>query len=250
MTRALRAALCLSLAVGCVNAPPSTPRPSKPDPLVGGWEATEWPKGTTPPCPLLLEIFEDGSAQVNWLNDNGDEKLCSAARLRALRDTSVDPPVLRLGGQLSACRYRIEGELLRLACEDHEQPPADLTHALTLRRIPLYERQGLAALVGSWMPEQFWNSGGGTTLVEVTTDGRFRSISKDKEESLRLSQVTDTTFDFSLDLLVTHCRYRVTEQRWTFRCLPEKEGYPPTIWEDGDSAQTVVLVRPPKPASP
>jgi hypothetical protein len=166
-------------------------------------------------CGFDVEIVElnadgRGSIEANGLNDDSDGKLCSFARL-PLR---VDGDALFMGDAF-ACRYALRDELLLLSCEDHRTPPATLEDAVTLTRVPVVERRGLAALQGAWHPPAFWggNSGDDGTFV-IAADG---ALTAGKMRG-RVTILSDDVLRLELDTVHEECRYRALDDKLTLAC--------------------------------
>ncbi len=186
------------------------------DPLLGAWTTSRDPDGDPLPCPLELEFFADGTVEANFLNDDSEEKMCSFARMPVERDDSARPARpgrfgrLKMGGQLSACIWRREGDLLQLACEDHEDPPQDLDSAFTLSRARVREVRGLAAIAGHWRGPSHW---GDPPRLALQEDGRAEFM----EQSCR-ARVGDDRIDLDCGREHAICLYRATPRRLTLRC--------------------------------
>lgn len=204
------------------------------DPLLGAWWTGSGPDGRDLPCPLEIEVFEDGTAELDFLNDDSEEKMCSFARVPAVRSPG-DPPVVRFAGQLSACLWRREGPRLRLACEDHGSPPPDFATSILLERRRVRAASGLPALVGTWATAGFWSP---SQAFEIAADGRIRFLG----EQGRITVIREHLLWIQVERGELPCRYRAIEDRLTIRCGRPAE-QPPGTFAAEPTLETLVLRR-------
>jgi hypothetical protein len=181
------------------------------DPLVGDWWGTLDMGTGSSPCPIEIEIFADGTAEANFMSDDGPDAQCGFGLVLAVREQGPNGPIVRLGGELSACLWRREGELLRLACEDHDRVPSSFDYSFVLTRRPDREISGHDALVGHWRSASFFGTATDLTIAEddSLTFGEQRG---------RVSDVDDQRVTLHTDTLDQRCLYRATEDRLTLRC--------------------------------
>ena len=188
----------------------SVATPSR-DPLVGAWWGRIDLAGNDENCPLEVEIFDDGTAEANFLSDDRPAAICSFGRGLALREESAAGPVVHLGGELGACLWRREAEALRLSCGDHDRPPATFEDSIVLHRRVVHERHGLAALVGRWGAPSFW---GGADVLTISADG---SASLGEQRG-RVDDVGADGLRLRLGQIDSRCLVRATDDRLSLRC--------------------------------
>src|SRR6187549_370759 len=81
--------------------------------LVGAWRAPA-PEGAGA-CPMEVEVLADGTAELNYIDDDSDLELCMFARVPV---REIAPDVVAFG-DVATCRWERRGAKLALACEDH-----------------------------------------------------------------------------------------------------------------------------------
>jgi hypothetical protein len=250
----MRAPSLVSIAIlvscaSCATSSSSSSAPSKLEsdsPLVGMWRGPVPMGAPDGSCPFDLEIFADGSAEVNHVDDDSVAASCGFVRV----PLAVDGDILRLG-EAATCRHSLardgERDLLHVACEDHGAAPATLDNALVLRRLPVQELRGQDAVAGRWSSAPIF---GKATELSLDADGRGSMGT----ELVRLLAHADGTATLELGDAgdgagkgKAGCIYRATKERLTLRCA-EKGERAPSSFVDGSStsgAGTVVLVRAP-----
>lgn len=203
------------------SAPPAETAAERADPLLGAWWTGTAPDGDPLPCPLEIEVFADGTAELDYLNDDSEEKMCSFARVPVERSAG-DPPVVRFAGQLTACLWRREGPRLRLACEDHLDPPADFSTSMLLERRPVRPLEGFDAIVGTWASAGFWSE---SRSITIAPDGHIRFLGGEG----RVSVTDEGQLAIEIGEHVLRCRYRAIVDRLTMRCgapdAPAPDGF-------------------------
>jgi len=193
-----------------------------PESVLRAWKSTSYQQVLGTPCPWIIEFFEDGSAETNYLNDDRG-KLCMFARVPFEHLPDEDPPQLHISGQISHCLYRIRDERLQLACDDHSVPSA--AKAKWIEFAPLKVKRGhrLADLEGTWLPPLFFGGrdrmvigkrgeldvGGDQGKVEIV--GKDRLLLKGRGHDER-------------------CLFRVTANRLTLRCRPVSDDWPEGVY--------------------
>ena len=192
--------------------------------IVGAWATAVGPEGQALPCPLIVELFDDGTAELDFVSDDSPEQMCSFVRVPYRDEPDRVPPRLTLAGQLLSCIYRLEGAGLRLACEDRAEPPSDFWSSLLLTRFDPREGAGLADLAGTWSGTRL-GPGLGADVV-IAPDGRFSIDSVTGRLVLHDGKRLELSSDRGT---VEHCIYRVTSRRLTLRCQsgsgPWPEGF-------------------------
>jgi hypothetical protein len=207
------------------------PPPPPPETLTGWWVgptlATTWhakklwgpndPRGTPTYCSLEFEFFTDGTVETNWLNEGSWASMCSFARLPYAEDPQ-DKSVVRIGPAshvVRACRFRHEANLLKAACANEPNPPADVAAATTLHSREPEVRIGLDALIGTWQSAAF---GDDLVSIGVRSDARFALLRMD---GAAVDNGWVSASDTSLELHGAHnvkCDYRATSRKLTMRC--------------------------------
>jgi len=243
MRPSIRFALLPMLGALACGAPPMAPLQAAPPgrnghPLYGAWTTSTLPSGRALPCPFILELFEDGTAESNLLSDDDDASMCSFARLPAQHDPSRTPAVLALAGQLASCIYRREGPNLLLACEDHrDRPPPDFREALVLERLDVREGSGLASLAGTWSGPRLW---GPAATMTISSNGRVVGMG---EGEAKIVVKDARRLELTLRDATQRCRYRVTERRLALRCAEVGLPWPEDFGHDRTLMETLVFRR-------
>lgn len=228
------AVIAVSTAAGCAST--TTSNVAHDSPLVGMWRGPVPMGAPDGSCPFDLELFADGSAEVNHVDDDSVAESCGYVRMPFV----VEGDVLKLGS-VATCRHRLdrdgERDLLRIACEDHGTPPASLDNALTLRRLPVREVRGQAAVSGRWTSAPVF---GRATELSLDGDGRGSMGT----ELVRFIARDDGTASLEMESGSAGCIYRATPDRLTLRCADPGASAPRSFVDDGAKG-TVVLVRAP-----
>src|SRR5688500_6824874 len=125
------------VAMSCAtsSSSSSTTTPVAPDsPFIGMWRGPVPMGSPDGSCPFDLELFADGSAEVNHVDDDSVEESCGYVRV----PYTVEGELLHLQG-VAKCRHALERDgdrdLLRVACDEHTAP-ASLDNALVMRPLP------------------------------------------------------------------------------------------------------------------
>ncbi len=226
---------CAALAL-CVACATTVDAPAVVDnPLVGAWRGPVPPGGAE--CPFDLDVFADGSAEVNYVDDDSDEEKCGFVRV----PWTVSGDVLRLGGA-ATCRHRLDrdatsqgGDLLTIACEDHGEPPANLQGALVLRRREVRELHGQSALAGRWTSAPIF---GNKATLSLDANGHGSM----GDQMVELVAKDDRTATIKMESGTAGCIYRATKEKLTLRCANPGEGAPSSFV---DGPGTVVMLRAP-----
>lgn len=202
-------------------------------PLVGMWRGPVPMGAPDGSCPFDLEIFADGSAEVNHVDDDSVAEACGYVRV----PFSVSGELLTLSN-VADCRHALQRDddrdLLRIACDEHGAP-ATLDNALVLRRLPMRELHGQAAVAGRWTSAPIF---GKATALSLDADGRG-SLG---DELVRFIAHDNGTATIELgEGRKARCIYRATEERLTLRCGEPGEVAPTSFIGQG----TVVLVHAP-----
>lgn len=220
------------VAMSCATSGSSTTSVARDSPLVGMWRGPVPMGAPDGSCPFDLELFADGSAEVNHVDDDTVESSCGYVRV----PFTVEGDVLKLAN-VASCRHELqrdgERDLLKVACDEHNAP-ATLDNALVLRRLPLEELHGQAAVAGRWTSAPIF---GKATSLSLDEDGRG-SLG---DELVRFEAHDDGTATIELESGKAGCLYRATKERLTLRCARPGESSPTSFVGDG----AVVLVRAP-----
>jgi hypothetical protein len=205
-------------------------------PLIGMWRGPVPMGAPDGSCPFDLELFADGSAEVNHVDDDSVAEACGFVRV----PFTVEGDVLKLAN-VSSCRHRLdrdgERDLLRIACDEHT-PPATFDNALVLRRLPVREARGQAAVAGRWTSAPIFGS---ATALSLDANGRG-SLG---DELVRFIAHDDGTATIELgEGRKAGCLYRATQERLTLRCGDPGESAPTSFVKE-DAGKTIVLVRAP-----
>jgi hypothetical protein len=178
--------------------------------LVGAWYTAMNMEGKpTRHCPYIIEFFDDGRVERNHFRYGNPDTWCSFLNMGYV-DRPEDGQVF-IGNDALACRYRREGELLRMACK-RESLPADFVHSLLLRPFEPTPLRGAGAIEGQWRSVPLMNH----EAYVLTIKSRDLSFAGKKWSA----SIDDTTITLS-GANQSKCRYRATPRRLTLRCSPD-----------------------------
>lgn len=226
---------CTTSPVGAGGGGSGGAAPVVDGPLVGSW------RGPVPPgdseCPFDLDVFPDGTAEVNYVDDDSPAEKCGFVRVPLVAENDV----LRLG-TVATCRHRLERDatsdgrdLLKIACEDRSEPPPSLDGAFVMRRRVVDELHGQRALMGRWTSAPIF---GNKATLSLDAEGRG-SLG---DEMIELKANDDGTATITMDSGSAGCIYRATKERLTLRCANPGEGVPRSFVE---GPGTIVMLRAP-----
>ncbi len=218
--------------------------------LVGAWISTEVQQRFGTPCPWIFELFTDGSVETNFLSDDRGA-VCAIHRVRYDIVTEHQPPLLRIGGQLSRCLFERRDDRLRLSCEDHGVPSPDTEDWIAFEPLPIEPMTSLSGMVGTWLAGGIM---GGPTLLKIDAQGVMSIEERGNHTILaRIELVGDDRALFKGQAGEEKCLFRATRHRLSLRCYPATSDWPKAFFDatgERGGKETMVFYRLPSDFQP